>query len=163
MAQQNINLPMKQQVQAVPQAQVLPPAKPTPVASRFDLTQRQTNALLEVVKGTVYLNQRATRADIEALLLGRKGFTCKTIGARVGLSAGQVSYRLKLAGISTLLYRNGISPLAQQEMAMARQESAQYYATIQSKVKRYLKDQKQWQSSTTAQQTGKTGNASTTA
>ena len=127
-----------------------------PAQASFDLTKRQTNALLEVVRGTVFLNQRATRQDVECLLLGRRGFGAKVIAARCSLSVAQVYYRLRLAGVSSRQYQRGLSPLAKIELEQARRDSTAFYETIQSKIRRYLKDQ-QWQ-----QPTQKTISESTT-
>lgn len=50
--------------------------------------------------------------DHQSALLGAFGYSSEFIGRQTGLSDGQISYRLKLAGISRREIRNGSSPFA---------------------------------------------------
>ena len=50
--------------------------------------------------------------DFHCALLGSLGFSTRLINARTGLSAGQISYRLRKGSIKRQDYRNGDSPLA---------------------------------------------------
>lgn len=51
--------------------------------------------------------------DLEAAVLASMGFDTEFIRRKTGLSPGQIGYRLKLAGVKRVEYRNGRSKLAQ--------------------------------------------------
>lgn len=87
-----------------------------------------------------FLNQRATRADVECLALARAGFYVREIASKTGLTISQVHYRLKMAGIKTTSYRRMESDLAKRIVSCIANHSAQYFDTIASEVRRYLKD-----------------------
>ncbi len=50
--------------------------------------------------------------DHWCLLLAMRGRSNRAIFAKTGLSNGQISYRLRLYGVSRMDYRNGVGPLA---------------------------------------------------
>jgi len=89
---------------------------------------------------SLYLNGKATKADCKALLLARLGFPYKTIARETGLTEGQIAYRLSIAGISPRDYRNGDTSLAQRVIAACDEESREFFNTVMSNVRRYLKD-----------------------
>jgi hypothetical protein len=88
----------------------------------------------------VYLNERTTLADVQCLILGRLGFPHKTIAKATGLKEGQVGYRLKCGGVSTMEYRRGETLLAQRVIQAAKEDSREYFNTMISNIRRYLKD-----------------------
>jgi hypothetical protein len=88
----------------------------------------------------LYLNRNTTRQDVECVILAKLGFTYEAIGRATNLTKAQVGYRLHLAGISPSEYRRGESSLAQRIMKIANEDSRQYFDTIASQIKRYLKD-----------------------
>jgi hypothetical protein len=54
----------------------------------------------------------AKQADFDCLMLAEFGMSMKTISGYTGLSIGQVSYRLKKAGVFIQDFRNGRGPYA---------------------------------------------------
>ncbi len=50
--------------------------------------------------------------DHWCLILAMRGRSNRAIIAKTGLSPGQISYRLRLYGVSRMDYRNGVGPLA---------------------------------------------------
>lgn len=91
-------------------------------------------------KPQFFVSPNTTRADLECIGLARLGFPYKTIAQQTGLSKGQVGYRLKCAGISPMDYRHGTSELAKKIMALAHEDSKEFFDTVVSKVRYYLKD-----------------------
>ncbi len=73
-------------------------------------------------------------AGREAARLGEKGFSTQFIMARTGLSAGQVTYRLGIAGICRADYRNGRSLAARKVAALPGSKR------LLSKLDRFTKD-----------------------
>ena len=66
----------------------------------------------------------ANQADFECCMLGRFGMTVKTIAGFTGLSEGQVSYRLKKAGICIRDFRNGHGDFASMVFGVATNRGA---------------------------------------
>ena len=87
-----------------------------------------------------YLSPRAKKEDVATLDLGRCGLTHEAIAEAVGTTPGKVAYRLKMAGIRTSDYRRGTSELAKQIIKYVVDDSAKYFETVVSNLKRYLKD-----------------------
>lgn len=88
-----------------------------------------------------FLSADITRFDLMVADMARAGFTLKTISAKTGFSIYQVSYRLKQLGLSTAAYRRGESDLAQKVIAFIDENSARYFDTLVSNIRRYIKDQ----------------------
>lgn len=66
----------------------------------------------------------ANQQDFECVLLGRFGMTMATIAQFTGLSKGQVSYRLKKAGIRTTDFRYGKGEFASMVFGVATKPGA---------------------------------------
>lgn len=92
-------------------------------------------------KEQYFLSPRATRADVKVRNLGLGGLTGEAIAKETGLTVHQVRYRLKLLGISTMDYRRGQNFVARALIKAVDEESKRYFDTIQSNIKRFLKDQ----------------------
>jgi len=89
-----------------------------------------------------FLNENADRQDIQVLIMAKFfGFSWKTIAKATGKSVSQVGYRLKCAGIKTSDFRRGETAIANRAIEFCRQESAEYFNSIQSEIRKYLKDQ----------------------
>lgn len=68
----------------------------------------------------------ARQEDFECLMLARFGMTTDTIASFTHLSRGQVSYRLKKAGIRIRDFRYGIGPYAEIVFKQTAHKAAQY-------------------------------------
>ena len=58
------------------------------------------------------------------LLMGQLGYSSRFIEAETGLSWGQISYRLRKAGVRRKDYRNGSSSLARRVLRVANDVAA---------------------------------------
>lgn len=88
----------------------------------------------------LYLTPKTTRADVECLILARLGFCYDAIRDRTGLTVSQISYRLRIAKISPGQYRRGETHLAQRVLHAAREDSAGYFETLVSTIRKHLKE-----------------------
>lgn len=96
---------------------------------------------VKALRGTPqYLSERTTQAHLKARGLARAGFTQQTIADHTGLTRCQVAGELHRCGISTMDYRRGESELARRVIGVVDQASKEYFNTIVSTVRRYLKD-----------------------
>lgn len=88
-----------------------------------------------------FITERADRQDIQVLLMAKFfGFPWKTIAKATGKSVSQVGYRLKCAGIKTSEFRNGETAISQRAIGFCQTESREYFNSIQSEIRKYLKD-----------------------
>lgn len=89
----------------------------------------------------LYLTEKADRQDVQIMLMAKLwGFPWKTIAKATGKSVSQVGYRLKCMNIKTSEFRRGETDMAQRAIQFCREESKEYFNTIQSQIRKYLKD-----------------------
>lgn len=67
--------------------------------------------------------------DLQCVILAGMGMSTQYIMAVTGLSAGQIAYRLRKAGVYRRDYRNGTSEVAQRMLA-ARPKSGKLIRSI---------------------------------
>lgn len=88
-----------------------------------------------------YLSERATQADVKVRNLALGGLTGETIAKETGYTIHQVRYRLKILGISAMDYRRGQNFVARALIKAVNEDSKHYFDTIQSNIKKFLKEQ----------------------
>ncbi len=87
---------------------------------------------------TLYVNPNTRREDIECILLARLGFSTALIVERTGLSHGQISHRLKIAGVKLADYRNGASDVGKHVAKVVTADSAKYLSVIRDDIQKLL-------------------------
>lgn len=81
---------------------------------------------------------KATNADVHAVLMGKMGFSYKTIANRTGLTLAQVKRRLSQTGSLVGVYRRGESELSHNVIAATQTETKALLEGIRSQMKKLL-------------------------
>lgn len=90
----------------------------------------------------LYISKRTRSEDVECIILAKLGFSRKCIAARTGLSEGQISTRIKIAGVRLADYRNGETHLANSVIEAAHQDSTVYFNEVKQQIQQLLKNGK---------------------
>lgn len=85
-----------------------------------------------------YLAERITRQQIEAILLAKAGMAYRLMSEKTGLSKSQIGRVLRRHGVYPTQYRRGETLLARRVVALAHEDSRQYFDTIVSAIQKGL-------------------------
>lgn len=95
----------------------------------------------DVIALKQYLAERITRQQIETILLAKAGMSYAVMSERTGLTKGQIGRTLRRHGIYPTQYRRGETLLARRVIALAHEDSRQYFDTLVSAIRRGLPEQ----------------------
>lgn len=82
------------------------------------------------------LTTKATRADIQCLLLVKCGLSLGLISEKTGLTKGQIAYRCHCAGIKVTDYRDGKSEFSRQVIGVTETMGKSYYDDLRIEIRK---------------------------
>lgn len=88
---------------------------------------------------TIGLTQKASRQDIQCLLMAKLGLSAKVISEKTGLTKGQITYRCQTAGLKIADYRNGTSEISKQVIEVTQGMALNFYDDLRIKIQNLTK------------------------